>query len=391
MTRKAPNAFIYSERYFDYDYGPHHPMRIERLKLTYELIRACGLLDLPDLLILEAEPAADADILKYHRPEYVDVLKHCGSAGFNEEAASFGLGAGDNPVFRGLWEWSALTTGASLMCGRLVAEGRARTAFNMAGGLHHAAARRASGFCYVNDIVVTILDLVERGLRVAYVDVDAHHGDGVQEAFYDDDRVLTISLHQHGRTLFPGTGFVYETGRGRGQGYAVNAPLYPGADDELFLTVFNGLVPDLVHAFEPDILVTQLGVDAFRTDPLTNLCLTTNGFTAAVRAFYDLDLPWVALGGGGYHLVNVARAWTLAWAVINNVEAPDELPESFLKLIRPHGYRETRLKDEPLKMEGDFRPEAESVARQVVETLRQTVLPVIEGYRSRSRGVKRAG
>ncbi|MEW5724048.1 MAG: acetoin utilization protein AcuC [Thermodesulfobacteriota bacterium] len=378
-------AFVYTDQYFQYDYGPHHPLRIERLKLTYDLIRAYGLLDLPDLITEEVVPAGKAELEKFHRPEYLDVLQRCSRGeGDSGEAMAFGLGPGDNPVFYGLWEWSLLTTGASLQCGRMVAEGRARTAFNIAGGLHHAMPRRASGFCYVNDIAVTIADLLERGLRVAYVDVDAHHGDGVQAAFYDTDRVLTISMHQHGRTLFPGTGFVYETGRGRGQGFAVNIPLLPGADDQLFLSVFTTLVPDLLQAYRPDLLVTQLGVDTFRTDPLTNLCLTTNGFLAALRVFKDLDLPWVALGGGGYNIVNVARAWTLAWALMNDADPPDDLPASFTGLIRPRGYREEKLRDKPLRTEGPFRAEAETAARQVVESIREMSLPVIARSSARS-------
>ncbi|MBU2551494.1 MAG: acetoin utilization protein AcuC [Proteobacteria bacterium] len=381
----ARTAFVYTDSYFEYDYGPDHPLRVERLRLTHDLIRAYGLLDLPDMTYHQTEPATQEQVLSHHRPEYVDVLKKCGHGRCPvEEAVAFGIGPGDNPVFNGLWEWSLLTTGASIMCGRLVAEGRADIAFNMAGGLHHAMAGRAAGFCYVNDAVIVIKDLVSRGLRVAYVDIDAHHGDGVQAAFYDTDEVLTVSLHQHGRTLFPGTGFVFETGRGRGQGYSANAPLMPGTDDELFLTAFKGLVPDLLAAFRPDILVTQLGVDTFRTDPLTNLCLTNNGFLEAVRTFKGLGLPWVALGGGGYHLVNVARAWTLAWAVMNGEDPPDKMPDSFIQTIRPLGYREELLRDDPLTMQGAHRAEAAGVVREVVETLRRTILPVVAHDRGRT-------
>jgi acetoin utilization protein AcuC len=290
---------------------------------------------------------------------------------------AYGLGPGDNPVFEGLWEWSLLTTGASLQAARLVSDGEVEIAFNMAGGLHHAMSRRASGFCYVNDIVVAVHELLARGLRVAYVDVDAHHGDGVQEAFYDTDQVLTVSIHQHGRTLFPGTGFVYDCGKGRGQGFAANLPLFPGTDDELFLQALREVVPDLVTGFQPDVLVTQLGVDTFRSDPLTGLCLTTTGFTEAVRMFKDLGLPWMALGGGGYHVVNVARAWTLAWAIMNDVELPGELPAEFVAQIRPQGYRETRLRDEPQGVESVYRKDAETVVRQVIQSVRQTILPAV--------------
>jgi len=380
MGRKA---FVYTDEYFQFDYGYNHPLRIERLKLTHDLIKAYGLLDLPDLIIEKTVPAGQLQIETFHRPEYLDMLKRCSR---NEcasgEALAFGLGPGDNPVFPGVWEWSLLTTGASLQCARLVADGRADTAFNMAGGLHHAMSGRASGFCYINDAVIAIQNLRANGLRVAYVDIDAHHGDGVQTAFYETDDVLTVSMHQHGRTLFPGTGFVYETGRGRGQGYAVNMPLYPGTDDEIFLEVFQDLVPDLISAFKPDVLVTQLGVDTMRADPLTNMSLTNRGFGRAIGLFKETGLPWVALGGGGYNVVNVARAWTLAWAIMNDIDPPDELPESFTSLIRPHGYGEERLRDEPLPKEGARWDEAKQAARQVVESVRRNILPVISGHKS---------
>ena len=245
-------------------------------------------------------------------------------------------------------------------------------------------AGRAAGFCYINDIVVTIMEMLKKDLKVAYVDVDAHHGDGVQKAFEDTDRVLTVSIHQHGRTLFPGTGFVYETGCGRGQGFSVNLPLYPGTDDELFLEVFNGVVPDLLAGYQPDILVTQLGVDTYRSDPLTGFCLTTNGFIETVKCFKNMNIPWVALGGGGYHLVNVARSWTLAWAVMNDLDPPDELPETFVNTIRAMGYREARLRDRKVGTTGPNRNEALTVARQVVDTVRETLLPVVTGGKGRA-------
>lgn len=380
-------AFIYTEKYFQFDYGPHHPLRMERLKLAHDLIEAYGLLNMPNLIIREPAPADPVQLETFHRPEYLDVLRQCSADHHNHEIAeAYGLGPGDNPVFSGMWELSLLTCGASLMSARMAADGEAAVVFNMAGGMHHASPRRAAGFCYVNDAVVAIQDLLKRGLRVAYVDIDAHHGDGVQDAFYDTDRVLTISIHQHGRTLFPGTGFVYDTGVGRGRGYSVNMPVFPGTDDEVFGQVFESLVPDLLRAFRPDILITQLGVDTLHTDPLTNLSLTTNGFVQAVRRFKELDVPWVALGGGGYHLVNVARAWTLAWAIMNDVEPPDALPDSFIQTIRRHGYREERLRDAPLQSKGELRREAESVAKQVIDSIRQTVLPVISDSSGRTSG-----
>ena len=380
----AASAYVFSKEFYSYDYGPGHPLRVERLKLTHELIQAYGLLNLPNQILEDAAPGSAKSLESFHRPEYLDLLRRASRQEIQpEEGAGFGLGSGDNPIFPGLWEWSVLAAGASVQAARLVAEGRASVAFSPAGGMHHAMPCRASGFCYLNDVVAAIQELLSRNLRVCCVDVDAHHGDGVQEAFYSTDRVLTISLHQHGKSLFPGTGSVYETGRGRGEGFSVNLPLWRGTDDDLYWEVFNETVPELVDAFRPDILVTQLGVDTLRTDPLTGLCLTTNGFEAVVKAFKGMNLPWVALGGGGYHIVNVARAWTLAWAVMNDVTPPDELPEAFIKTIRPWGYADTWLRDSLYRVERHARDEAVTTARQAVETIRKMVLPVIKANTAR--------
>lgn len=319
-------AFIYTHRYFDYNYGESHPLKNERLHMTYELCRAYGLFDLPNVTLVEATPATEEEILRFHKSTYIEMLKEA-SRGCLIEHHQYGLGPGDNPIFPGVWEWSLLHSGASLQCARLVEEKEVRIAFNIAGGLHHAHKDRASGFCYVNDPVLAILYFVDRGYRVLYLDVDAHHGDGVQWAFYDDPRVLTVSFHQDGRTLFPGTGNVTEMGTRTGMGYSVNVPMLPGTDDEVFWQGFINIVPRLLETFQPDVIVSQLGVDTFRDDPLASLEFTTNGFCKVISYLREHTTAWVALGGGGYNVDNVARAWALAWAIMNGVELPEDLPE----------------------------------------------------------------
>jgi acetoin utilization protein AcuC len=337
-------AFVYTDRYFSYDYGDSHPLRIERLRLTHDLCEAYGLFDLPNTGRIETQPATEPEILRFHEPDYTEALKQA-SAGRLHGNYHFGLGPGDNPVFPGLWEWSLLHTGASLQCARLVSEGKARIAFNIAGGLHHAHPSQASGFCYVNDPVLAICHFLDRGDRVLYLDVDAHHGDGVQWAFYEEPRVLTVSFHQDGNTLFPGTGGLDETGRGTGIGYAVNVPMFPGTDDHVFWKGFSQVVPRVMEAFRPDVVVTQLGVDAFLTDPLASLKLTTNGFSRVIEYLTREGGAWVALGGGGYNPANVARSWTLAWAIMNGVELPDDLPAGMLPALNAQGGRGDRLRD----------------------------------------------
>ena len=331
-------AFLYTDDYFAYDYGSNHPMRIERLRLTYDLCRAYGILELPDADLIESSPATESQILEFHTGDYVEALKRA-SRGEAQWDFAHGIGPGDNPVFPGLWEWSLLSTGASLQGAQRVAEGKARIAFNIAGGLHHAAANRASGFCYVNDPVLAILHFASQGKRVMYLDIDAHHGDGVQWAFYEDPRVLTVSFHQDGRTLFPGTGGLAETGKGEGAGYSVNVPMLPGTDDHVFWKGFESVVPRLMEAFRPDVVVSQLGVDSFLDDPLAYLELTTHGFIKAIAYLTEEAPAWVALGGGGYNPANVARAWTLAWATMNHVELPNELPEEMRAPLAAQGDR----------------------------------------------------
>lgn len=375
MTNGPGTAFIYSERYAQFDYGPGHPLRIERLALTYELCRAYGLLDLPTTRLIQAREATEDELVAFHRPDYVDVFRAADRGQPPDNLWDYGLGSGDNPIFPGMYAWSLLSTGASLQAMELVDSGEVACAFNIAGGLHHAAEARAAGFCYFNDAAVIIKQLLRRGRRVAYVDIDAHHGDGVQFGFYDTERVLTISIHETGETLFPGTGFVEEIGRVRGIGYAVNVPLLPGTDDEIFLWAFDQVVPPLIAAFNPDVMVTQLGIDTHLTDPLTSLALTTGGFAEAVRRLNPLCRKWIALGGGGYNLENVPRAWTLAWAIMNHREIPDEMPEAFRTAFRRMGFRASRIHDDPYVADAPVREQAWRFVREQVFRLQKLVFP----------------
>jgi len=375
MTTVPRTAFIYSDRYQQFDYGPGHPLRNTRLALTHELCQAYGLLSLPTTQLVEARDATEEEVAAFHRPDYVDVLRAADRGHMPPNLWDYGLGTSDNPIFPGVYAWSLLTTGASLQAMELVDAGQVDCAFNIAGGLHHAAAARAAGFCYINDAAVIIKHMVRRGRRVAYVDIDAHHGDGVQFGFYDTDRVLTISIHESGESLFPGTGFVEEIGRGRGIGYAVNAPLLPGSDDEIFLWVLDQVVPPLLTAFKPDVLVTQLGADTHRTDPLTNLALTTGGFAEAVRRLQPLCRKWIALGGGGYNLENVPRSWTLAWAIMNRREVPDEMPDSFRATFHRLGLNPSRVRDDPHVAEASAKEQAWRFVREQVRRLQILVFP----------------
>ena len=342
-------AFVYSEKFQDCDYGGGHPLKMIRLKLTYELLKEDGVFG--QARLVEAEPCTRAEAEWVHSPDYLDVLKSIDAGKVPESLGRYGLGYGDNPAFRGVYAGSMLSTGASMQAARLVHSGEAQYAFNISGGLHHAMPGRASGFCYINDPAAAIECLRREGRRVMYIDIDAHHGDGVQHAFYDTDEVMTVSLHESGHWLFPGTGYPEDMGEGRGRGYSINLPLLPGTGDEVFSWGFFELVPKLVATFKPDIIVAQLGCDTFDSDPLTHLRITTNGFMKMVEGILGFGLPVVALGGGGYDVTNVARAWSLAFGAMAGIDLPDKLPEASRKLLRDEGYTGDTLRDEPLKMD----------------------------------------
>ena len=377
MDRSEKAVLVFSKQFGRHSYGTGHPLKVERLQLTMDLIAAYGLFDTPDAPWVEARNADETDLLKFHSAEYLAMLKLANTGRAPPQALQFGLGSGDNPVFPGLFDWSLLVAGATLECVRQVMDEDCRIAFNIAGGLHHARADRASGFCYLNDPVIGISRMIENGLRVVYLDVDVHHGDGVEAAFYNTDQVLTISLHQHGYTLFPGTGFPDEMGEGPGRGYTVNVPLAPGTDDDLYLWVFMEVVPPLVRAYDPDVLVTQLGVDTLATDPLAGLNLTTSGFIKLVEEIKSWKRKWVALGGGGYNMMNVARSWTGAWAVMKGADIPDVLPEAFVNQHRAELGRTSTLSDPVSDMEAAVADSARKLAASVVAGIKENIFPVL--------------
>ena len=369
-------ALIHSDAWTRFDYGPQHPLRMERLGLTWRLMEAYGLTALPGATVSAPEPAPESALAVYHGTEYLQMLKAANGGQAPELAERFGLGPGDNPVFPGLWDAARLCAAGSILAADLVASGGADRVFHFAGGLHHAMPSRASGFCYVNDAVLAILRLRAHGWRVLYVDIDAHHGDGVQHAFYGDPAVLTISTHERGDYLFPGTGFVEEAGVGAGAGYSVNLPLEPFTESSVYLLAFEQVVPPLFGAFRPDVVVAQLGIDSHRTDPLTHLALDIQGFARAVTRITELSPKLVCLGGGGYDLPNVARAWTAAWAVLNGVELPATLPASFGPDARRYEFPSDSLWDpvEPLPDHRHLR--AQEYAARQVDAIRRTIFPI---------------
>lgn len=373
-------AFVYSSRFSDVSYGLGHPFKIQRYRLCFELIGSLGLLGGDGVRLIEARPASEADLLSFHRRDYLERLIEFSADDGPRADFVYGLGDVENPVFAGLYDWAALVCGGTVEAMHQILEHGCRGAFNMAGGWHHAHAARASGFSYLNDAVVAINCALRAGLRVAYVDIDAHHGDGVQEAFYASDRVLTISVHETGDDFFPHTGYSRETGSGRGEGFAINVPLQRHADDRLFLRAFDEVVMPALTAFHPDVLVTQMGADGLRTDPLARLELTTSALEYAAHAFSACDIPWVALGGGGYDELNVARSWALVWGAMRRVSIPDRLPEGFRSCLPGGDDNDGRLRDLPHQALPDDFARATAALDGQLDYLRKH-LPLLGGAR----------
>lgn len=324
-----------------YDFGPFHPMNQLRIKLTYELMKAMGIFEKEGVLLSEPEAATQGQIELIHGNDYVEMVKNVSDGKSKHGAFLYGLGSGDNPIFEDMYYASAVHTGATIHASDLVLQGKVNHAFSPAGGLHHAYRSRASGFCIFNDPAIAIKRLlVDREVKkAAYVDIDAHHGDGVQALFYGSPDVLTISLHESGRYLFPGTGFEGEIGEGDGKGFAVNVPLPTYTRDSSYIFAFKEIVPPLLKSFKPDLILTQLGADAHHSDPLTHLMMTTRTYEEIGEIVHNLAHEicggkWVGVGGGGYDPAVVPRIWTVIFGKMAGIELPDELPRSWISLCK---------------------------------------------------------
>ncbi len=309
-------AFIYSEELEKYRYPPEHPFNTIRPQKTREVMNSLGFLSGNGRREVAPIPAERAELKKFHSARYLHALKTAAKKHWDAEALSMGIGTSDCPVFAGMYEYSVLVAGGTLVGAKLILSGDADVVFNPSGGLHHAGPQHASGFCYINDVALACIVFAEAGKRVLYLDVDVHHGDGVAYAFYDRSDIMTISFHENPRVLFPGTGFINEIGEGEGKGYCVNVPLPVGTYDQAYMKAFEAIAPPLISFFKPDAVVLQLGADALAGDPLAHLHLTNNVYEKVINHLLSLDKPILMTGGGGYNIESTIRAWLLAWCVL---------------------------------------------------------------------------
>ena len=396
-------GFIYTENFSQYNFGSGHPLTPKRIELTYDLMKAYNLFEnpnIPNLKLITPRNATEEEVLRIHKSSYLDKLKELNGMGGNSPYQSFpkfGLGPGDNPIFAGMYDAAMAVCGASLTAADYILEKNNSRSFNITGGLHHAMPEMASGFCILNDVAVAIqhiLDKSPKGTKIMYLDIDCHHGDGVQWIFYDRPDVLTLSFHQDGKTLFPGSGALEENGKGEGLGYALNVPLLPGTIDSVYLNIFEKIVPEVMDAYRPDYLVCQLGVDTHFSDPITEMGLSTTGHERIFKEILQ-NVPkycnnkFLGLGGGGYNIGVVARSWSLFLAELLGTKISDPLPEKWFELFKEKwGYTDEEapvvLRDQNWSIEEKqlknpyWENELEARADEIVKKYEEDFIPLIK-------------
>jgi acetoin utilization protein AcuC len=316
VTIKQKPIFLYSQALEKYAYPQGCMFDTQRAGKTRALLKSLGFLAVDCGREVAPMRARITDMKKFHSKRYLEALQQAAQGNSLQAALNMGIGTPDCPVFEGMFDYASWACGASLTGVDLILSGETNIAFNPSGGFHHAKAEKASGFCYINDLVLACIRFLENSKRVLYLDIDAHHGDGVQEAFYSNNEIMVISLHESGKTLFPWTGFENEIGEGAGRGYNVNIPLPVGISDKAYLKAFTKIVVPLIKAFAPDVFVMQLGMDALAGDTLAHLELTNNVHAEIVDRILSFDKPILATGGGGYHVENTVRGWALAWTIM---------------------------------------------------------------------------
>jgi len=320
--RKA--VFIHSSGLDEFCYPSNCPFNSSRAGKVQKVLTSTGLFSGGNRCQIAPKPATEDTLTKFHTPRYLHALQSAAKGKFDIESLHMGIGSPDCPVFSDMYDYAALACGATLTAANLILSGDFELAFNPSGGYHHAGPELAAGFCYINDVALACLILAEADKRVLYLDIDVHHGDGVQNLFYSRNDVMTISLHEDGRTLFPGTGFSEEIGIGDGKGYCVNVPLPVGTYDQAYMKAYNSVVLPLIKAYKPDVIVFELGADALAGDPLAHLQLTNNTYVDIIYSLLDFDIPILMTGGGGYNIDNTVRAWALAWSVLCGADAENQ-------------------------------------------------------------------
>jgi acetoin utilization protein AcuC len=369
-------VFIYSPELEKYHYPPDHPFNTIRATKLRSVLDTMGMLSGDGRSEISPVAAGRMVLKKFHSARYLHALQAAAIGQWDIEALGMGIGTSDCPVFEGLYEYACLATGATLIGAEMILDGKVDIAFNPSGGYHHAGPEKAAGFCYINDVALACYVLAEAGKKVLYLDVDVHHGDGVAYGFYNRSDVMTISMHQNPRTLFPGTGFEEEIGTGDGKGYCINIPVPIGTYDQAYLKAFESVVMPLAVRYNPDVIVFELGADGLAGDPLANLRLTNNVYADIIKQIMLLNKPILATGGGGYNVENTVRAWALAWRVFcgddDETESVHALGGVMLESTEWFGG----LRDRRIPVTESQRNSVLSALDKTIDKIKQLVFPI---------------
>lgn len=377
VERPKDSIIVYSAGMSDFSYGEDHPFNPGRARFALQLMKRQSYLDEPWIRVESPKPISKSRLTESHNPDFIDALEVMSRGEWRDEFLPYGVGTPECPVFPGLFEYVLLYCSATIRGVDLITEENANVVFNPLGGFHHSSRSQAEGFCYVNDAIVAIDLLLARGHRVAYIDIDAHHGNGVQDAYYSDDRVLTVSLHESGKTLYPWTGFETEIGEGIGRGFTVNIPLPQETDDEAYTQVFKRVVTPAVGRFNPSVVVAVMGADTHKSDPLANLSLSNNGMVAVMKEIRDYSHHLLLLGGGGYDLQATIRAWSRMWAAANRIDAlPDYLLVLGGSFLGSDGL-DADIVDMPFQVTGEKKASILAELDRIATYHEATTLPLI--------------
>jgi acetoin utilization protein AcuC len=320
--------------------------------------------------------ATGQELLLFHTPEYLDALRRISTGDFRAGDLFLGVGTPDTPVFADLYPYSEFAAGATLTAVECILNDRMDFAFNPSGGYHHAFAAAAGGFCYINDVVLACKVLEAKGKRVFCLDLDAHHGNGTQAAFYNDPHIFTVSFHESGKTLFPWGGFENEIGEGDGRGYNVNVPLPAHCDDDAFIFAFQEIVPPLLGAYKPDVIVLEIGMDILSVDPLTHLSMTNNAIAETLPSIVKSGIPLLVVGGGGYHPEHTARGWALAWTILCGNAPDDNMSIGMGGVFLGSAEWGAGLRDQHIYARGNDKDDIRAAVEQTVTAIKTTVFPL---------------
>ncbi len=374
--QKSRAAFIHSKELEQYHYPPDCPFKPERAKMTKDILSSMDCFTGAGRIEIPPVPVSHRRLLSFHEQGYIEALKRVSQGAITSPDLFFGVGTDDCPVFTDLYDYARLASGASVTGALLLLDNAVHIAFNPSGGFHHAKSATAGGFCYINDVVLACKELCETGRKVFCLDLDVHHGNGTQEAFYSDPLVFTVSLHESGDTLFPWGGFETEIGEGAGKGYNVNIPFPMHTDDETYCAVFKEIVVPLMKAYCPDVVVLEIGMDVLTGDPLAHFNMTNNALADLLPLLLQFDLPMLVLGGGGYNPEHTARGWALAWCVMCGIDADADASIGMGGVFLGSSEWRAGLRDMRVYTQGKEKQDINARMSRVVEYIKKNVFPV---------------